>query len=84
LDIKGAPMATHSNVTFRTIWGEETIISPRYNELTTEQVKHILIQEQIKWATIKHIDNDSHNVVDEFIMNNTTKAFSDDTEIVEL
>ena len=81
-------MTTHSNVTFRTTVttsnGEETRISPRYNELTTEQAKHILIQEQIKWAVIRHIDNEPMNVVDEFIMNNTTKVFSDNTEIVEL
>ena len=72
-------MATHSNVTFRTTVttsnGEETRISPRYTELNTEQAKHLLIQEQFKWATIRP---------DEFIMNNTTKVFSDDTEIVEL
>ncbi len=72
-------MATHSNVTFRTTVttsnGEETRISPRYTELNTEQAKHLLIQEQFKWAIIRP---------DEFIMNNTTKVFSDDTEIVEL
>ena len=72
-------MATHSNVTFRTTVttsnGEETRISPRYTELNTEQAKHLLIQEQFKWAIVRP---------DEFIMNNTTKVFSDDTEIVEL
>ena len=81
-------MATHSNVTFRTTVttsnGEETKISPRYTELTTEQAKHFLIQEQFQWATRIHIDNEIHNEVDEYALNSTTKVFSDNTEIVEL
>ena len=81
-------MATHSNVTFRTTVttsnGEETRISPQFTELNTEQAKHLLIQEQFKWATRIHIDNEIHNEVDEYTLNSTTKVFSDDTEIVEL
>lgn len=81
-------MATHSNVTFRTTVttsnGEETIISPQYTELNTEQAKHFLIQEQFKWATTIQVDSEIHNEVDEYTLNNTTKVFSDNTEIVEL
>ena len=81
-------MATHSNVTFRTTVttsnGEETKISPRYTELTTEQAKHFLIQEQFKWATITRTPNGHPHQVDEYALNSTTKVFSDNTEIVEL
>ena len=50
----GVKMATHANVTFRTtitINGfEETRISDRYAELSTEQAKHLLIHEPVSYT----------------------------------
>ena len=77
-------MATHSNVTFRTTVtttnGEETRISDRYAELSTEQAKHLLIHEQMKYFTRTGESSEGFVVT----LSSTTKVFSDNTEIVEL
>ena len=77
-------MATHANVTFRTtitINGQdETRISDRYAELSTEQAKHILVHEQLKYST--RTGEVSEGIV--VTLSSTTKAFSDDTEIITL
>ena len=77
-------MATHANVTFRTtitINGfEETRISDRYAELSTEQAKHLLIHEQMKYSTRTGESSEGFVIT----LSSTTKAFSDDTEIETL
>ena len=80
----GVKMATHANVTFRTtttINGqEETRISDRYAELSTEQAKHLLVHEQMKYSTRAGESSEGFVVT----LSSTTKAFSDDTEIETL
>ena len=77
-------MATHANVTFRTTitlnGKEETRISDTYAELSTEQAKHLLIHEQMKYSTRAGESSDGFVVT----LSSTTKAFSDDTEIETL
>ena len=77
-------MATHANVTFRTTITTDTAqairISDRYAELSTEQAKHLLIHEQMKYSTRTGESSDGFVVT----LSSTTKAFSDDTEIETL
>ena len=77
-------MATHANVTFRTTITmngfEETRISDTYAELSTEQAKHLLIHEQLKYSTRTGESSEGFVVT----LSSTTKAFSDDTEIITL
>ena len=80
-------MATHANVTFRTtitINGkEETRISDTYAELSTEQAKHLLVQEQLNHST-RETEGDYHDGPFVVTLSSTTKAFSDNTEIETL
>ena len=76
-------MATHSNVTFRTTVttsnGEETRISPQFTELTTEQAKHLLIQEQLKYASRTGDSVEGQTIH----LSTKTKCYSNDIEITE-
>ena len=76
-------MATHANVTFRTtttISGQEEIrISDRYAELSTDQLKHLLIQEQLKYASRKGDSVEGQTIH----LSTRTKCYSNDIEITE-
>ena len=87
----GVVMATHSNVTFRTTTtmqykDEETVndqeeirISERYAELSTDQLKHLLIQEQLKYATRTGDSVEGQTIH----LSTKTKCYSNDIEITE-
>tara|TARA_A100000164_G_scaffold91813_1_gene79418 strand:- start:445 stop:678 length:234 start_codon:yes stop_codon:yes gene_type:complete len=77
-------MATHANVTFRTTTTmngqEETRISERYSELSTEQAQYLLTREQLEYST--RAGDSSEGFV--ITLSSTTKVFSGDTEIETL
>ena len=76
-------MATHANVTFRTTTTigdqEEIRISDRYAELSTDQLKHLLIQEQLKYASRTGESVEGQTIH----LSTITKCYSNDIEITE-
>ena len=84
----GVVMATHSNVTFKTsiIYDNDGITDDEdvrtyqtYAELSTDQLKHLLIQEQLKYATRSGDLVDGQTIH----LSTRTKCYSNDIEITE-
>ena len=81
-------MATHSNVTFKTsiIYDNDGITdnedirtSQTYAELSTDQLKHLLIQEQLKYATRTGDSVEGQTIH----LSTKTKCYSNGIEITE-